>query len=183
MTAAWCKQKWSLSTPHRLDLSAGAQCFHLIYTFPLLHCRTSPKLLGSCWIMKLTGLICLVIWVTKAGSKHSAKSHNHNPRGRRHATIKRGWMGLSVTRDGQIQEEFSQRQADQFNQPPIFCFFSSQDEILLEKASVWLKTMGGKEFQPPCKRWQLQQQANVCFVCLCLFVFCSPAPDTVSEHP
>lgn len=116
---------------------AGFIVFHLIYTL-LLRNRSSPKLLQSCWIMKLTGLICLVIWVTKAGSLHRAESHNHNPWGQRHTNIERSWMRLSVSRDGQIQEEFSQRRASRLIKLR-FCFFFQAGWNFVGKGHVWMK--------------------------------------------
>lgn len=59
--------------------------------------------------MKLTGLVCLVIWATKAGSMHGAESHSHNPRGGEDTRpLNAAEWGLSVSRGGQIQEDLCQ---------------------------------------------------------------------------
>lgn len=58
--------------------------------------------------MKLTGLICLVIWATKAGSMHGAESHSHNRRGEDTRLLNVAEWGLSVSRGGQIQEDLCQ---------------------------------------------------------------------------
>lgn len=77
----------------------------------------------------------LFSYLGNAGSMHGAKSHSHNPRGEDTRLLNAAEWGLSVSRGGQIQEDLCQTGLINLR----FLLFLSQDEILLEKAGVWLK--------------------------------------------